>query len=179
MIKAIDYHEQVARSEGADAHGMALGSTAQCDVASEGKALGEREDTQRRDDPFVKRADELTIEKSFFAIDKIRADELIANHLAKNMIFPGGKIESSGRECVNVSLGDIDNAFSDGEKIDINDLKDKKICPEDAFKIRIIADGTLSKSFTVFANEFDTSAVKMIALSGGRAVRVKSKKKRH
>ena len=143
------------------------------------KALGEREATQRGDDPFVKRADELTIEKSFFAIDKIRADELIANHLAKNMIFPGGKIESSGRECVNVSLGDIDNAFSDGEKIDINDLKDKKICPEDAFKIRIIADGTLSKSFTVFANEFDTSAVKMIALSGGRAVRVKSKKKRH
>ena len=43
LLEAIEHDEQVARSEGADAHGMTLGSTAQCDVASEGEALGERE----------------------------------------------------------------------------------------------------------------------------------------
>ncbi|MBO5315258.1 MAG: hypothetical protein J6B48_02385 [Clostridia bacterium] len=142
------------------------------------KAVGERESTLREDDPFVKMAEETTIEKSFFALDKSRADELISDHLAKNMVFPGGRVETDGRESVNISLGNIDNAFSDGDKIDINALKKKGLCPEDAFRVRIASEGTISKSFTIFANDFDTAAVKMIALSGGRAVKVKSKKKK-
>lgn len=147
------------------------------------RAIAQRRDQVREDEHFVNPTVNFTedgayIEKNFFAVDKERADELISDRLAKNMIFHGGSVQSSGSGCASVSLGRIDEAFLDGDEVDLGRLKENGICPSDSFKIKVIAEGTLSKSFTVYANEFDIAAVKMIALSGGRAVRVKSKKKR-
>lgn len=143
------------------------------------KAVSLREDTSREKDAFVLSNVTEDIEKSFFAVDKARADELINDRMAKNMIFPGGVISASGTLVCDVSVGVISDNFANGERVDINSLRERGIIPQDTFKIKITADGSLSKELFVFANDFELSAVKMIALCSGRCSKVKSKKKKN
>jgi ribosomal protein L18E len=141
------------------------------------QSISTRVSGQREDDPFIARFSSVEkIEKDFLSFDRERADELITNRMAKNMIFPGGSVFTAGSLQSDVPLEVLENSFSDGERVDINKLKDRGIVSCEVFKIKIISDGLLSKPLEVYANEFDPSAVKIIALTGGRAFRVKSKK---
>ena len=50
-------------------------------------------------------------------------------------------------------------------------LKEKGIVSPEVAYIKIISGGKIDKSLIVFANDFTLSAVKMIALSGGQAIK--------
>ena len=52
-----------------------------------------------------------------------------------------------------------------------NSLKEKGIVSPEVAYIKIISGGKIDKSLIVFANDFTLSAVKMIALSGGQAIK--------
>ena len=55
--------------------------------------------------------------------------------------------------------------------MDINALKQRGLVSNETGYLRITTGGKIDKSLTVYANEFSLSAVKMIALSGGQAVK--------
>jgi len=73
-----------------------------------------------------------------------------------------------------VELGVINDNFKSGETVDLKQLLRKKLVPVGTNYIKIGSDGSLNKVLTVVANSFAAAAVKMIALTGGLAVRLKS-----
>lgn len=109
-----------------------------------------------------------------FAIDAEYADSAISNDLAKNLIRSDGDIVSGGwrRRIVNVDM--LSRSFAPGDRIDINILKERGLIPRDTAYIKILARGFIDKPLTVYANDFSLAAVKMIALSGGKAIRART-----
>ena len=65
----------------------------------------------------------------------------------------------------------------------MNTLKERHLISKDTAYVKVLARGSIDKPISVHANAFSLSAVKMIALTGGEAVkvntsRVKNKEKR-
>jgi len=72
----------------------------------------------------------------------------------------------------SISLDVIDENFLDGQRVTLEKLKKKGLVSENCNGIRIDAGSRLSKPLIIFANEFSLSAVKMVVLTGGRAVQL-------
>ncbi len=105
-------------------------------------------------------------------IDAEKADTLITDQLAKSLLKKDGDViytEGSGKEVINIGI--ISDNFNAGDIVDVNSLKAKGLIEEKYSNVRILSGGKLDKALTVYANDFSLSAVKMIALSGGKAIK--------
>lgn len=71
---------------------------------------------------------------------------------------------------VTVSISTLSEHFPDGVRVNLAVLKRKKLIPEDATGFRVVGKNTLERSLIVTANAFNASALKMILLTGGRAI---------
>lgn len=107
------------------------------------------------------------------SVDAERADNLISDSLAKNLLRKDDiRIESDGRKKRIINVDTLSENFASDERVDVNVLKAKKLIPADTAYIKVLARGVIDKPLRVYANDFSLSAVKMIALSGGEAVKV-------
>ena len=133
-------------------------------------------------DDDVEETEEAIYDAPMFSVDVERADKLITDSLARNLVKKQSNTiytEGSGREIINVDT--LSENFDFGEKIDINLLKSKNLISKDTSYIKVLARGSIDKPLFVYANDFSLSAVKMIALTGGEAVKTitaKDSKKR-
>ncbi len=119
------------------------------------------------------------LESTVTAIDTERADELISDSLAKGLVKRGREVvRTSGSERSIINVDTLSHSFSAGDRVDVNILKQKSLVPYDTAYIKVLARGVLDKSLSVYANDFSLAAVKMIALTGGEAVRVATVKEK-
>ena len=102
------------------------------------------------------------------AITDALARKLIKDE--REVIYTDGKTKS----VINVDT--LSRNFIADDRVDVNILKKKSLIPYDTNYIKVLARGAIDKPLKVFANEFSLSAVKMILLSGGEAIRVISEK---
>ena len=121
------------------------------------------------------RAD-ITEENDFSAIaptviDAGYADVMISDSLAKDLIRRETEIESEGNKKRIINVDTLSRSFSSGDRVDINLLKKKSLIPYDTGYIKVLARGIIDKPLTVYANDFSLSAVKMIALAGGKSIK--------
>ena len=77
---------------------------------------------------------------------------------------------SAARALVN--LDTIAACFADGERVDLETLREKGLIGRRATACKILARGRLDKVLTVEAEEFSRAAERLIAQKGGKAVRV-------
>ena len=112
------------------------------------------------------------------SITRERADGLISDSLAKSLVKDTKIVYSTGRRHAVINLDTVSAAFVSGEVVDVNSLKERGLVREDVAYIKVLARGSLDKSLFVYANAFSSSAIKMIALSGGEAHRAVTKIKR-
>jgi hypothetical protein len=73
---------------------------------------------------------------------------------------------------VTISLDVLDKNFLDGQKVTLERLKKKGLVPENCDGFSLTAGTRLNKPLYVLADEFSHAAVKMIVLTGGRAIRI-------
>ena len=107
------------------------------------------------------------------AVDVQKADGLISDSLSGTLLRKSElSVGTEGSGWSTVAVSALSDSFSRGDRIDINAMKDKGLVPADALKVRVIAEGRIDKPLTVKANEFSPTAIKMIALTGGEAVRI-------
>ena len=66
----------------------------------------------------------------------------------------------------------ISDSFAQGDRVDVNSLKEKGLVTPETAYIKVLARGSIDKALSVYANDFSLSAVKMIALTGGEAKKV-------
>ncbi len=117
------------------------------------------------------------LREKFFGVNAAKADELLSDRLAKSMISKGEFVMTDGSGISTVSLGEINSSFKAGERADICEMKRRGLISNEILKVRITPEGIIDKPIKIMANEFDISAVKMISLAGGEAVKVKSRRK--
>ena len=117
--------------------------------------------------------------KTLLAVDESYANNLISDFVAKSLITEeDAVVETDGKRRYILNLDTISESFSAGEVVNINDFKRKGLIPKDAKYVKILARGVIDKPIHVLANSFSLSAVKMIALTGGSAKRVRSVKRK-
>lgn len=105
-------------------------------------------------------------------VNVARADALISDGTAKDLLRRAERVETYGRRRAVVNVDTLSAAFSAGEHVDVNLMKRKGLVPYDTAVVKVLARGTIDKPLKIYANDFSLSAVKMIALTGGEAVKV-------
>lgn len=72
------------------------------------------------------------------------------------------------KKVIAVNVGDLEK-FGEGSVIDSNELINMGLVKRDFDKIKILGNGSLSKSLTVKAQMFSKSAIQKIETAGGKA----------
>jgi hypothetical protein len=104
-------------------------------------------------------------------IDAVEADELITDEVAMSVVrYEEGA--GHGKKGI-VNLGIIDKTFEAGSLITIAELKKAGLLAKSFGRVKILADGVLTKSFTIKAEDFSVQAIKMIELTGGIVIILK------
>ena len=116
-------------------------------------------------------------ENCLLVTDEAHASALISDVSAKSLIrHTAKKVKTRGDKRVAVNIDTISNSFAYGDTVDINSMKEKGIIPEDSAYVKVLARGVIDKPLFICANSFSLSAVKMIALTGGKAFEVKTER---
>lgn len=133
--------------------------------------------TPKSDDGFLNKSEERVSYSDAFAVSRERAEELLSDRLAKTMVSASDeRIITRGKERCEVSVGEICDAFCEGERVDVNAMKERGLVSDEVSYVRIVGRGSCSKSLSVYANAFEPCAVKMIVLSGGETFKIKNSK---
>ncbi len=113
------------------------------------------------------------------SVDRDHADSLITDSLAKDLVRKDDvRIYTDGKKKRIINVDTLSDNFLSGECVDVNRLKEMSLVPYDTAYIKVLARGMIDKPLKVYANDFSLSAVKMIALTGGEAVKVVTVKKK-
>ncbi len=95
------------------------------------------------------------------------ADEMMSDEVAEEVIvIKKSKVKHMGKKEV-INLDMLSKYFNDGDVVDLESLKEKKLINAKTDYIKVLARGVLDKKLTVKADDFSLQAVKMIALMGG------------
>ena len=115
--------------------------------------------------------------ESLKSINVEDADMSITDDIAKTFVEDVEDEEelviTKGTKKAIINIDTIDANFNNGDEIDINVLKERKLIDKNAGKLKVLARGVLTKSITIKANEYSLQAVKMVVLLGGTVYKVK------
>ena len=74
-----------------------------------------------------------------------------------------------GKKCI-VNIDTLSALFSAGDTVDISALKQRGLVPQKGSAVKVLARGILNKPLTVIADDYSADAIKMILLTGGKAL---------
>jgi ribosomal protein L15 len=116
---------------------------------------------------------------TLMAVDEGHANDLITDSLAKSLISEDKEIVYTHgyKKCI-VNIDSLCSSFCADERIDINSMKKRGLISPEARYVKVLGGGVIDKPLTVLANSFSLSAAKMIALTGGKAIKVRTQRDR-
>jgi ribosomal protein L18E len=101
--------------------------------------------------------------------DAIVADELVSDAEAEARIEVSTVNVSRTGKMGEINLDVICENFENGEIVDVDALKAKRLVSPKIGRVKVLARGVMNKTLTVKASKFSLQAVKMITLAGGKA----------
>ena len=117
---------------------------------------------------------------AYTVTDRVSVNEaeiLISDATAKQLVALAEEAEEQARAArakrSYVNLDTVSANFREGEKVDLAALQAKGLVDKKATAYKVLARGSLDKSLTIEANDFSLPAVKMIALTGGKVVKIR------
>lgn len=129
-------------------------------------------------------AEGATVEKlsAYTVTDKVsvsEADTAISDATAQQIIALAESREeraAAGRRAV-INLDTISANYREGEYVNLQTLKERGLVDKKATACKVLARGVLDKSLTIEAVDFSLPAVKMIAMTGGKVVKLRRSEK--
>jgi len=116
------------------------------------------------------------VKKEIERIEQLKTDNVTAEEAsalvsdeAANALVTGVKHRKTGKKSA-VNIDTLSAAYAAGDTVDAESLKEKGLIHKSAKQIKILARGTLDKPLTVIADDFSADAIKMIILTGGKAL---------
>ena len=111
-------------------------------------------------------------------LDEISASDVgsyMADDRAKLRVQEGNDVSDRTKSGI-VNVDTLGKFFNEGEKVTVAEIKRRvSYFPKNVTYIKVLARGKLDKPLIVVADDFSLEAVKMIVLTGGRAIRTKRK----
>lgn len=111
-------------------------------------------------------------------LDEINASDVgsyMADDRAKLRVQEGNEVSDRTKSGI-VNVDTLGKFFKEGEKVTVAEIKRRvSYFPKNVTYIKVLARGKLDKPLIVVADDFSLEAVKMIVLTGGRAIRTKRK----
>ena len=130
-------------------------------VVPEPKPVGPTEDEEKMVASLVRET--ISIEEAQEAIS-----DSVASHFVE--VKKAEEEKKYLKKCI-INIDVLSEHFEAGATVDLQALKDKGLLPPKADYVKVLARGVLDRSLKVVAQDFSTDAVKMIILTGGRAVK--------
>ena len=96
---------------------------------------------------------------------------MVSDDVAESFVIYEDGVKATGPRTF-INLGDINKNFEANDVITIEALIEKKLLSPKMKRVKILADGVLSKPFTIKAHAFSIEAVKMIGFMGGTVVKL-------
>ena len=112
--------------------------------------------------------DEVSAEEVVDIVSDETAEVLIETEVIEEKI--------TGTKKTIVNLDTISKNYIKEDTVTVNSLKEKKLIDKNAYFVKVLARGVLDKPLVVKAHDFSIDAAKMIELTGGRVIKLKSKK---
>ena len=142
---------------------------------SEGESEKLVEEEFEDDDDFEGEDFEDEDEDELEEVSTSDVSSLMADDRAKLRVQQGEGYSDRTRSGV-VNIDTLGRFFEEGEKVTLEEIKKRvPYVPKNITYIKVLARGTLSKPLVVVADDFSLEAVKMIVLTGGRAIRNRKK----
>ncbi len=113
--------------------------------------------------PHTEPLSSISADEAEAMMSDISAEDLYSNDYEDLEIYHGDKKSQ-------INIDTISVFFKDGDTVTLNSLKEKGLVPKSTGCVKILARGVLDKQLTIVAQDFSSSAVKMIHLMGGKAV---------
>ncbi len=136
-------------------------------AAEEGGAAEEYED----DDDFAGEDFEDEEDDELEEVSAADAGSLMADDRAKLRVQQGEALSDRSKAAV-VNVDTLDKFFAEGEKVTLGEIKRRvPFVANNVTYVKVLARGTLTKPLVVVADDFSLEAVKMIVLTGGRAIK--------
>lgn len=111
-------------------------------------------------------------------LDEISASDVgsyMADDRAKLRVQEGNEVSDRTKSGI-VNVDTLGKFFNEGEKVTVAEIKRRvSYFPKNVTYIKVLARGKLDKPLIIVADDFSLEAVKMIVLTGGRAIRTKRK----
>jgi hypothetical protein len=102
--------------------------------------------------------------------------DILTNEDAERYEETREQAEHSCENMATISLDVLDKNFLDGQKVTLERLQKKGLVPDYCDSYALTAGSRLTKPLYVVADEYSYAAVKMIVLTGGRAIRLTAPK---
>ena len=102
-------------------------------------------------------------------INSEEADIRLSDEEAEQSLEKIAPIEIRSGKLVEINIGTICENYDDGELVTLESLKEKRLIPKNAGRIKVLAGGVMTKALTIEADKYSIQAVKMITLAGGKA----------
>ena len=126
----------------------------------------EVEEAPEKFEPVVEVLEDGTVHADAEFADQLISDEEAEAQLAIASV-PDGVIRTG--KMGEINLDTICDNFDDGEIVDVDTLKAKRLLSAKYGRVKVLARGIMYKKLTVRASKFSIQAVKMINLAGGQA----------
>ncbi len=126
-------------------------------------------------EPEPEPIESITVEEANQLLTDAEADQLIETMESAEDTEKAEEAEfvlptTYGTKKAEINIDVISAHFEANDIVSLAVLKEKKLIPQSAGFVKILARGTLDKPLTVAAQDFSAAAVKMIHLTGGRSV---------
>ena len=138
-------------------------------------AEGAAEEEYEDDDDFGGEDFDDDDEDELEEVSAADAGALMADDRAKLRVQQGEAFSDKAKSAV-VNIDTLGQFFEEGERVTLDEIKKRvPFVAKSVTYIKVLARGKLSKPLVVVADDFSLEAVKMIVLTGGRAIRTKKK----
>ena len=104
-------------------------------------------------------------------VSESEVNSLMSNETANFLIVDERKRPRSGKKGI-ANIADLERCFNDGDTVNIEALKEKKLIPNNVMQVKLLSHGKLDKKLNVELQDFSIEAAKMIILTGGTVKRV-------
>ena len=104
------------------------------------------------------------------------AHSFISDEVAASLIEKTEDAELSKPKGI-INIDTLSENYRPNETVTLKSLKEKKLIGKSVNYVKVLARGVLDKPLTVKMPEFSVDAVKMIILTGGKAIKLKTKTK--
>jgi ribosomal protein L15 len=122
---------------------------------------------------FLKRRSQSEVDKNARRfVSAAEVNNIIADEVAQTLVEVATvRTPTNGKKGI-INIDELSRHYAYGDCVTLESLKQKGLIANNIGYVKVLARGTLDKKLTIELNDYSLQAVKMILLTGGRAIKV-------